>query len=191
MKRVLNFVFGAAAMTAASVVSTAPASAQSWPTQRVTVVVPFGAGSVTDILARIFAEEMGTALGPAGHRREPARARRHRRRRQGHARRLHPDGHVQRPHRRGAGDEGRAVRSGEGFRRHHPARLGAAVPDHAPGRAGQDGEGGHRARQEGAGQAQLLLAGPRQHDVHRRRAVPPKSPASTSSMCRSAARPTR
>ena len=58
MKRVLNFIFGAAAMTAASVVATAPTLAQSWPTQRVTIVVPFGAGSVTDILARIFAEEM-------------------------------------------------------------------------------------------------------------------------------------
>jgi tripartite-type tricarboxylate transporter receptor subunit TctC len=63
MKRVLNFIFGAAAMTAASVVCTAPASAQSWPTQRVTIVVPFGAGSVTDILARIFAEEMGRRWG--------------------------------------------------------------------------------------------------------------------------------
>ena len=31
---------------------------QTYPTQRITVVVPFGAGSVTDILARIFAEEM-------------------------------------------------------------------------------------------------------------------------------------
>src|SRR3954462_5202752 len=59
MNRVLNFMFGVAAMTAASVLSTAPALAQAWPTQRVTVVVPFGAGSVTDILARIFAEEMG------------------------------------------------------------------------------------------------------------------------------------
>ena len=63
MKRVLNFIFGAAVMAAASVVSTAPASAQSWPTQRVTVVVPFGAGSVTDILARIFAEDMGRRWG--------------------------------------------------------------------------------------------------------------------------------
>ena len=63
MKRILNFIFGAAAMTAASIVSTAPVSAQSWPTQRVTIVVPFGAGSVTDILARIFAEEMGRRWG--------------------------------------------------------------------------------------------------------------------------------
>jgi tripartite-type tricarboxylate transporter receptor subunit TctC len=38
--------------------ATAPASAQSYPTQRVTIVVPFGAGSVTDILARIVADEM-------------------------------------------------------------------------------------------------------------------------------------
>ena len=63
MKRVLNFIFGAAAMTVASVVATAPALAQNWPTQRVTVVVPFGAGSVTDILARIFAEDMGRRWG--------------------------------------------------------------------------------------------------------------------------------
>src|SRR4051794_1298440 len=63
MNRVLNFMFGVAAMTAASVLSTAPALAQAWPTQRVTVVVPFGAGSVTDILARIFAEEMGRRWG--------------------------------------------------------------------------------------------------------------------------------
>src|SRR5437762_13101888 len=63
MKRVLNFIFGAAAMTAACVVCTAPVSAQSWPTQRVTIAVPFGAGSVTDILARIFAEELGPRWG--------------------------------------------------------------------------------------------------------------------------------
>jgi tripartite-type tricarboxylate transporter receptor subunit TctC len=56
MRRFLKFVLGAAAVFAAF---SAPASAQSWPGQRVTVVVPFGAGSVTDILARIFADEMG------------------------------------------------------------------------------------------------------------------------------------
>jgi tripartite-type tricarboxylate transporter receptor subunit TctC len=36
----------------------APASAQNWPTQRVTIVVPFGAGSVTDIMARILADDL-------------------------------------------------------------------------------------------------------------------------------------
>ena len=35
------------------------AQAQNYPNQRVTIVVPFGAGSVTDILARILAEDMG------------------------------------------------------------------------------------------------------------------------------------
>jgi tripartite-type tricarboxylate transporter receptor subunit TctC len=49
-------MFGAAAIVAAL---GAPVSAQNWPSQRVTIVVPFGAGSVTDILARIFADEMG------------------------------------------------------------------------------------------------------------------------------------
>jgi len=34
------------------------AQAQNYPNQRVTIVVPFGAGSVTDILARIVAEDM-------------------------------------------------------------------------------------------------------------------------------------
>jgi tripartite-type tricarboxylate transporter receptor subunit TctC len=34
-----------------------PVAAQNFPTQRVTIVVPFGAGSVTDIMARIIADE--------------------------------------------------------------------------------------------------------------------------------------
>ena len=55
MKRFMSLVLG----IAAAAVFAAPVSAQSWPTQRVTVVVPFGAGSNTDILARLFAEEMG------------------------------------------------------------------------------------------------------------------------------------
>ncbi len=48
----------AAGLIAAGVLAS-PAAAQSYPTQRVNIIVPFGAGSVTDILARIFAEEMG------------------------------------------------------------------------------------------------------------------------------------
>jgi len=63
MKALLKWALGAAAAAAVSVGLAAQASAQSWPTQRVTVVVPFGAGSVTDILARIFAEEMGRHWG--------------------------------------------------------------------------------------------------------------------------------
>jgi tripartite-type tricarboxylate transporter receptor subunit TctC len=39
------------------------ARAQGFPTQRVTVVVPFGAGSVTDISARIVADELARRWG--------------------------------------------------------------------------------------------------------------------------------
>jgi tripartite-type tricarboxylate transporter receptor subunit TctC len=59
MKEISRRTLGVAAALTAALAMTAPASAQSWPTQRVTIVVPFGAGSVTDILARIFADEMG------------------------------------------------------------------------------------------------------------------------------------
>jgi tripartite-type tricarboxylate transporter receptor subunit TctC len=48
-----------AAGAAALLGTLAPASAQNFPTQRVTIVVPFGAGSVTDIMARIIADEAG------------------------------------------------------------------------------------------------------------------------------------
>jgi tripartite-type tricarboxylate transporter receptor subunit TctC len=48
-----------AAIAAAGIGLLAPAAAQNFPTQRVTIVVPFGAGSVTDILARIVADEAG------------------------------------------------------------------------------------------------------------------------------------
>ena len=41
----------------------APAAAQNFPTQRVTIVVPFGAGSVTDIMARILADELSKRWG--------------------------------------------------------------------------------------------------------------------------------
>jgi tripartite-type tricarboxylate transporter receptor subunit TctC len=50
---------GLAVALAAGALFGIPAAAQNYPTQRVTIVVPFGAGSVTDILARILAEDMG------------------------------------------------------------------------------------------------------------------------------------
>jgi tripartite-type tricarboxylate transporter receptor subunit TctC len=48
---------GFAAVVAATLAAAAPGSAQNFPTQRVTIVVPFGAGSITDIMARIIADE--------------------------------------------------------------------------------------------------------------------------------------
>jgi tripartite-type tricarboxylate transporter receptor subunit TctC len=42
----------------------APAVAQDkWPSKPVTVIVPFAAGGNTDVLARLFAEKIGAALG--------------------------------------------------------------------------------------------------------------------------------
>ena len=59
MKRFCNTMLALAALTAASVLTAAPLSAQNFPTQRVTIVVPFGAGSITDIMARILADDLG------------------------------------------------------------------------------------------------------------------------------------
>src|ERR1700754_4878599 len=40
-----------------------PASAQSYPSRPITVVVPFPAGGPSDVVARIVAEHMGKVLG--------------------------------------------------------------------------------------------------------------------------------
>ena len=56
LRRVL---FGVLAVIAANF----GAFAQTFPSQRVTIVVPFGAGSVTDILARIIADEASKRWG--------------------------------------------------------------------------------------------------------------------------------
>jgi tripartite-type tricarboxylate transporter receptor subunit TctC len=60
MMAILRMFWLAAAVLAASF---APASAQNYPTQRVNIVVPFGAGSVTDIMARILADELSKKWG--------------------------------------------------------------------------------------------------------------------------------
>ena len=39
-----------------------PASAQDWPARNVTVVVPLGAGSASDIMARVVADQLGKQL---------------------------------------------------------------------------------------------------------------------------------
>src|SRR5258708_40069233 len=40
-----------------------PASAQTYPSQTVRIIVPFSAGSVTDIKARVVADEIGRQWG--------------------------------------------------------------------------------------------------------------------------------
>ena len=50
---------------AAALAALAPGAvpAQSWPTRPVTMVVPFGAGPVTDLLARTVAPRLSQAIG--------------------------------------------------------------------------------------------------------------------------------
>src|SRR4051794_31077360 len=41
----------------------APASAQTWPTRPVSMVIPFAAGGPTDVLGRVMAQRMSEILG--------------------------------------------------------------------------------------------------------------------------------
>jgi tripartite-type tricarboxylate transporter receptor subunit TctC len=56
MKNIRTIMLTAAALALAAGI--APASAQTYPTRTVTIVVPFGAGSVTDALARVLADNL-------------------------------------------------------------------------------------------------------------------------------------
>ena len=51
------------ALAFAMLAAVAGAHAQTYPSRPVTVIVPFAAGGVTDIVARIVSERMKTALG--------------------------------------------------------------------------------------------------------------------------------
>jgi tripartite-type tricarboxylate transporter receptor subunit TctC len=57
MKKLLTILAAATALMAG------PASAQTYPTKQVTVIVPFAAGGPTDIVARIMADYFAKALG--------------------------------------------------------------------------------------------------------------------------------
>src|SRR3954453_21053674 len=59
MKYIRSLLLGVAALFAACNI----AAAQDYPTQRVTIIVPFGAGSVTDIMARIIADDLTKRWG--------------------------------------------------------------------------------------------------------------------------------
>jgi tripartite-type tricarboxylate transporter receptor subunit TctC len=63
MKPLRTVCLAVAVIVAAGVGMLLPSAAQNFPTQRVTIVVPFGAGSVTDIMARILAEETSKRWG--------------------------------------------------------------------------------------------------------------------------------
>ena len=60
------------------------AFAQAYPSRQVRLIVPFGAGGPTDVIARVVAQKIVGGLGPAGHDREHSGRRRQHRR--GHGR---------------------------------------------------------------------------------------------------------
>jgi tripartite-type tricarboxylate transporter receptor subunit TctC len=63
MLRAAQSLSAAAGVLLASLVGTTGATAQSYPSGPVKVMVPFGAGGATDILARIFSERLQQGLG--------------------------------------------------------------------------------------------------------------------------------
>jgi tripartite-type tricarboxylate transporter receptor subunit TctC len=55
--------FRAAILAAVALLAAAPATAQTWPSRPVTIVVPFVAGSGTDTITRIISEKLAARLG--------------------------------------------------------------------------------------------------------------------------------
>ena len=62
MKRLLTLLAGAALVGTLSA-PLAPATAQDYPTNPITVIVPFSAGGPTDTVTRLVAESMQKTLG--------------------------------------------------------------------------------------------------------------------------------
>ena len=57
----LGIAIGAVALACSGALfQTSGAVAQTWPSRTVTIVVPFGAGSITDAMARVLADKLGT-----------------------------------------------------------------------------------------------------------------------------------
>src|SRR5262245_2359557 len=54
---------GIAVALMTSAMHSSPASAQSWPTKPIRVIIPFGAGSAVDVIPRIVLEQMANQLG--------------------------------------------------------------------------------------------------------------------------------
>lgn len=64
MKKVVRLLASAVAAAAAGVMSiSASAQTPAWPQRNVQFMLPFGAGSATDIAARLLAERLQTRWG--------------------------------------------------------------------------------------------------------------------------------
>ena len=119
-----------------------PVMAQDWPAKQVKIMVPFGAGSTPDIVARIIADGLRQEISRQRlPRREQAgrqRQSRHRRGRQSRARRRDHRHQHRRParHQHAAVFEA-ALRSAQGHRADHPAHHAA---ERARGQSGAQGQ---------------------------------------------------
>lgn len=63
MRKLRSLVAIAAVIGALGAVFAAPAEAQQWPQRNVRLILPFGAGSATDIAARLLSERLSTKWG--------------------------------------------------------------------------------------------------------------------------------
>jgi tripartite-type tricarboxylate transporter receptor subunit TctC len=59
----LRLLRAAAFAATAFVLATAPAFAQNYPNRPIRIIVPYGAGSAPDVIARTAAEELSPRLG--------------------------------------------------------------------------------------------------------------------------------
>jgi tripartite-type tricarboxylate transporter receptor subunit TctC len=60
---VRDIAFAALFAASATIAGLAPASAQDWPNRNITAIVPLGAGSASDIIARVVMDQVGKQLG--------------------------------------------------------------------------------------------------------------------------------
>ena len=164
-----------AALAIALLFGGAPASAQTYPSKPITMIVPFAAGGATDVLARFLGERMRAILGQTDHRRERHRRRRQHRRRACGARarrRLHPgDGHLDHQHAAGRALSV-AVRSDQRSRADHADRERAAADRRQEESAGEQSQGADRLAQGQSGQGFDRHSGGRRHRPSRRSVVP-------------------
>ena len=164
------------AIALAALLGVAPASAQTYPSKPITMIVPFAAGGATDVLARFLGERMRAILGQTDHHRE-----RHRRRRQHRGRplgaragrRLHDrDGHLDHQH---AARRALSV----AVRSHQRSGAGPADRQRAADDRRQEGPAGARTSRSWSPGSRPIPARPR--SAFRRSAAPAISPGCRSS----------